>query len=131
MDDLEYIKKYILENETSLFNLKKQNGEVFTPFEIIDKMLNTLDDKYFKEYNESIFNNKDLKWMDNSSGIGNFIIVIYYKLNIGLKNIIKNKNIRNYLVSDEFQDILSSCSWGNYRIDWRLFTYFKKNFWIK
>jgi hypothetical protein len=34
------------------------------------------------------------------------------------------------LESDSFMDILKACSWSNYRIDWRLFTYFKKD-WYK
>jgi hypothetical protein len=34
------------------------------------------------------------------------------------------------LESDSFTDILKACSWSNYMIDWRLFTYFKKN-WYK
>ena len=39
------------------------------------------------------------------------------------------QNIKKALLSNEFQNIIKSCSWGNYRIDWRLFTYFKKDFW--
>ena len=35
-------------------------------------------------------------------------------------NIIKNK---------KFKLFIESCSWSNYRIDWRLFTYLKKDFW--
>jgi hypothetical protein len=34
-----------------------------------------------------------------------------------------------YLRSNKFQEILSSCQWSNYRIDWRLFTFFKDGFW--
>jgi hypothetical protein len=37
--------------------------------------------------------------------------------------------LKEYLLSDEFSEIIKSCSWGNFRIDWRLFTYFKKYFW--
>lgn len=37
--------------------------------------------------------------------------------------------LQQYLLSQEFSDIIESCSWGNFRIDWRLFTYFKKKFW--
>lgn len=33
------------------------------------------------------------------------------------------------LQSNKFQSILQSCSWSNFMIDWRLFTYFKKDFW--
>ena len=93
-DFLENIQKYILENEKSQKNNKKQNGEVFTPYEIIIKMLAELENRYFEEYKKNIYSNKNLKWYDNSSGIGNFMIVIYYKLNLGLKNIIKNDNLR-------------------------------------
>jgi hypothetical protein len=46
---------------------------------------------------------------------------------------IENNNdaekIKNALLSKNFQKIIESCSWGNFRIDWRLFTYFKKDFW--
>lgn len=36
---------------------------------------------------------------------------------------------KEYLMSDEFQNILDACSWSNFQIDWRMFTYFKKGFW--
>jgi hypothetical protein len=38
-------------------------------------------------------------------------------------------NIKCALESTQFGDIISSCSWSNYRIDWRLFKYIKKDFW--
>jgi hypothetical protein len=34
-----------------------------------------------------------------------------------------------FLQSNFFKNILSSCMWGGFRIDWRLFTYFKNKFW--
>jgi len=37
--------------------------------------------------------------------------------------------LEHFLLSDKFQEILKSCSWSNYRIDWRLFTYLKPRFW--
>ena len=37
--------------------------------------------------------------------------------------------IKNTLNSSKFKLFLDSCSWGNYRIDWRLFMYLKKDFW--
>jgi hypothetical protein len=37
--------------------------------------------------------------------------------------------LKNYLLSDNFLEIIKCCSWGNFRIDWRLFTFFKKGFW--
>jgi hypothetical protein len=94
INDIEHIQKYILSNETSKEDRKKQKGEVFTPYEIIIKMLQALNDAYILRHEKSIFSNKKLKWFDNSSGIGNFMTVIYYKLNEGLKKIIKNDETR-------------------------------------
>jgi hypothetical protein len=37
--------------------------------------------------------------------------------------------IKQALLSNDFKKVLDSCLWSNYRIDWRLFTYFKKDFW--
>jgi hypothetical protein len=50
-------------------------------------------------------------------------------IGIIIKNIDEGNNISNALLSTNFNNILRSCSWGNYRIDWHLFTYFKKDFW--
>tara|TARA_R110000851_G_scaffold97844_1_gene211802 strand:- start:318 stop:1562 length:1245 start_codon:yes stop_codon:yes gene_type:complete len=36
---------------------------------------------------------------------------------------------KEYLMSEKFKNILSACSWSNFRIDWRMFTYFKEGFW--
>ncbi len=38
-------------------------------------------------------------------------------------------NIKNAIESKKFKDLLDSCNWSNYRIDWRMFNYFKKDFW--
>ena len=37
--------------------------------------------------------------------------------------------IKDCLMSETFKLIIKSCIIGNFRIDWRLFTYFKKDFW--
>ena len=42
---------------------------------------------------------------------------------------IEGENIKNALLTDRFNEILKSCMWGNFRIDWKLFTNFKKDFW--
>jgi hypothetical protein len=39
------------------------------------------------------------------------------------------EKIKNVLLSDEFNKIIKSTSFGNFRIDWRMFTYFKKDWW--
>jgi hypothetical protein len=36
--------------------------------------------------------------------------------------------LKNYLLSSEFQEILKACKWGNFRVEWNLFAYFKKYF---
>jgi len=39
------------------------------------------------------------------------------------------ERLAQYLVSKDFKDILDACQWSNFRIDWRLFTYFRDGFW--
>ena len=38
-------------------------------------------------------------------------------------------NVFNSLLSKKFKIFISSCLWSNYRIDWRLFTYLRNDFW--
>ena len=77
LDNLDY---YIIPE------LKKQNGNVFTNIKLINKKLNLLPKKTWK--------NKDLKWLDLCSGPGNYGIVIYFRLMKGLKDIIKDEEKR-------------------------------------
>jgi hypothetical protein len=73
---------------------KKKYGEVFTPMELVNEMLDKLD-KYYKKINgKSIFEEKDFKWFDPANGMGNFPICVYYKLIEGLKIQIPNKEER-------------------------------------
>lgn len=37
--------------------------------------------------------------------------------------------IKKALQSDKFLKILESCKWSNFQIDWKFFTYLKKDFW--
>lgn len=50
---------------------------------------------------------------------------------IGLKlyDIKLGENIKQALISKKFKEFMDSCNWSNYQIDWRLFTYLKKDFW--
>ena len=61
---------------------KKKNGEVFTPMVLVNEML----DKLPKE----IWKNKNLKWLDPATGMGNFPIAVYLRLMEGLKDEIKD-----------------------------------------
>jgi hypothetical protein len=65
---------------------KKENGEVFTPMILVNEMLDKLPKKIWK--------NKNLKWLDPASGMGNFPIAVYLRLMEGLKDEIKNEKER-------------------------------------
>jgi len=41
----------------------------------------------------------------------------------------EGEKIRNFLLSKKGRQLIDSCSWSTYRIDWRMFQFFKKNFW--
>ena len=56
---------------------KKKYGEVFTPSVLIKKILDF--------FPQSVWSNPDLKWLDPSCGTGNFMILVYQKLMLGLK----------------------------------------------
>lgn len=51
---------------------KNLYGEVFTPINLVNSMLNTLE--------PSVWKNPNYKWYDPACGIGNFPVVIYYRL---------------------------------------------------
>jgi superfamily II DNA or RNA helicase len=57
---------------------KNLYGEVFTPIELVCEMLNKIPDEVWK--------NPNLKWLDPANGIGNFPVVVYYKLMESLKD---------------------------------------------
>ena len=80
---LEIIRKHLTpkEEEKNLF------GEVFTPLELVCEMLSKLPSR--------VWTDKDLKWFDPANGIGNFPIVVYYKLMVTLKGVIGNPKKRS------------------------------------
>ena len=74
---------------------KQENGEVFTPMELVFEMLDNLDKHYIKENGNSIFTEKDFKWGDIvGCGMGNFSVAIYLRLIDGLKQEIPDDNDR-------------------------------------
>jgi len=49
---------------------------------------------------------------------------------IEIDDLKEGEQIKKYFESDKFKIILKACSWSNYSIDWRLFTYFRKDFYL-
>ena len=50
-------------------------------------------------------------------------------MGIEVTTIEEAQNIRTALLSDKFKEYVKSLLFGNFRIDWRIFKYFKKDFW--
>lgn len=59
-------------------NEKNKFGEVFTPIELINLILDAFPDK--------CWTNSDGKWLEPCAGIGNFMILVYKRLMDGLKS---------------------------------------------
>ena len=102
------IREYITEQTVTLkvrTSEKKEFGEVFTPVNLINKMLNNLP--------KHVWKNKDLKWLDPAAGIGNFPMVVYERLMRGLAPVFPDPSersehiIRNMLYMVELNG--SSC----------------------
>ena len=72
---------------------KEEFGEVFTPVELVCEMLDTLP--------QEVWSNDKLKWLDPANGIGNYPVVVYYKLMEGLKDKIKDEKERSkHIIED-------------------------------
>lgn len=85
----DFIKQYekVSKLESKLF------GEVFTPRQLIDEMLDTLPSEVWK--------NKDLKWLDPAVGIGNFPAAILDRLMVGLQEEIADDEERKRWILEE------------------------------
>lgn len=113
---LEYLNK-LANNKQKTKNINTY-AEVFTPPELINKMLDDLP--------VHIWSKSDLLWFDLASGIGNFSILIYYKLLDGLKLHIPNiKKRKKHILENMlyFSEINSK----NIQIIKKLFNFNKYN----
>jgi hypothetical protein len=63
---------------------KQENGEVPTPMAVVFDKLDHLDKAYLLEHGRSIFSEKEFKWFDPASGMGNFPVAVYLRLFDGL-----------------------------------------------
>jgi hypothetical protein len=68
------LKNYVKVGEVK----KKEAGEVMTPLELVKEMLATLP--------EDVWSNPNLKWLDSCNGSGPFLVMVIYKLMVGLKD---------------------------------------------
>lgn len=82
-----HIIKYVESRLISDIDAKKNRGEVFTPLNLINDMLDHLP--------KEVWSNPNLKWLDPSNGIGNFPICVYYRLMNGLKDLFADKKERS------------------------------------
>ncbi|NPV13223.1 MAG: hypothetical protein HPY57_15800 [Ignavibacteria bacterium] len=70
------------------------------------------------------------------SGIGDVIIdmkgdygMTQHSMAIIFSDIEEANNIKKALLSNKFNEFLKTVMWSNFQIDWRLFSYLKKDFW--
>lgn len=52
-----------------------------------------------------------------------------HSMAIKIDSIEEGTLIKKAILSDEFKEIIKNCTFGNYQIEWLLFTYFHKDFW--
>lgn len=89
----EEIRKIINEHNNVDVKKKKEYGEVFTPFDLIMEMLEKLP--------KNVWKNPKNKWLDPGSGIGNFSMLVFYKLDNGLKDWEpKKEKRRNHIIKN-------------------------------
>jgi hypothetical protein len=103
-------------------------------------LINTTPQSGIRYYYSNI-NNKGhfgiSKIIFGDSGINNCIIDIegdygmtQHAMAIKINDLNEGILIKKYIESSAFKELLKSCSWSNFQIDWRLFTYFRKDFYL-
>jgi type I restriction-modification system DNA methylase subunit len=80
------VYSYLNSNIKTTAEKRFERGEVFTPLSIVNDMLDKLP--------EEVWINPNLRWLDPSVGIGNFMALVYERLMIGLMNVITNRKKR-------------------------------------
>ena len=87
------IEEFIAKHLPVKMTEKKKYGEVFTPSALIKKILDF--------FPKSVWSNPDLKWLDPSCGTGNFMILIYQRLMLGLdKKFESEKDRSNHIIKN-------------------------------
>ena len=75
--DVETVLTYIKDNLTPKDAERHKHGEVFTPMELVQEMLDTLP--------ENVWDDKHLKWLDPANGMGNYPIAVFLRLFYGFR----------------------------------------------
>jgi hypothetical protein len=89
----EEIEEFIAKHLPVKMAEKKKFGEVFTPSVLIKKILDF--------FPKSVWSNPDLKWLDPSCGTGNFMILIYQRLMLGLDKKFESEKVRsNHIIKN-------------------------------
>ena len=78
----EFTQSFQVSNEDKL-----EYGEIYSPFSLIEDMLNMFD--------KQVFSDKNTKWLDPGAGTGYFSMYLYHKLCEGLKEVIVDKDERS------------------------------------
>ncbi len=86
MNNIKDIQTKILDLSKYSKDKSNSHGEVFTPFTLINEMLDSLPQKLFKDPNKT--------WFDPSAGNGNMPAVIVERLMDGLKDIFPDEKAR-------------------------------------
>ena len=72
---------------------KLEYGEIYSPFSLIESMLDMFDKEVFSE--------KDARWLDPGAGTGYFSMCLFSRLNAGLEKVITNDEERHkHIVSN-------------------------------
>jgi hypothetical protein len=99
---------------------KELFGEVFTPISVINEMFDKLDEIYIKYNKKSIFSESLFKWLDPACGTGNYMMILFNRLMIGLKNKISNITHRkNHIIKNMIYMI--ELNKNNYNIAKKIF----------
>ena len=94
-----------------------------------------LDEKYSSRNDRGHFDIPKVIFGDAGPKIKNVMIdmegiygMTQHAMAIQIDSRLEAEQLKKAILSDKFKDILTACSWSNFQVDWRLFTYLKKDF---
>ncbi len=73
----------LLESQLSHRKEKETHGEVFTPLRLVEELCDM--------FPASLWKDKDRTWLDPATGMGTFMVVVFYRLMVGLRSSIPSK----------------------------------------